>query len=140
MKLDIYRKIFGPKSTPGKLSVDAQYFCHTLELSWLDNAENVSCIPAGIYPVTVNMSAAHGKRMPEILDVPNRSGVRFDIANYPHQLLGCVAVGMECGTDMVAGSTAAWLDLYQKIDNALKSGDTVTLEIHDPEVAVQSTT
>jgi hypothetical protein len=43
-----------------------------------------------------------------------------------------VAVGKDAGVDCLNQSTAAWMDLYEKIDNAIKSGDTVTLEVHAP--------
>lgn len=66
----------------------------TLELPDLHNMPNISCIPKGNYRVMKTFSLTHFRWMYEILNVPNRTGVRFDVANYYYQLNGCIAIGM----------------------------------------------
>lgn len=88
------------KQTVGGLFSDSAvpYFrCDTLELPWLADAPNISCIPIGIYKVKWTYSQRHGKYMYQIMDIPNRTGIRFDVANYAKQLLGCVALGKGYG-------------------------------------------
>jgi hypothetical protein len=87
----------------GTLSVmksDRQLFvCKTLELPWNNNQSNVSCIPAGSYPCKYTrsnrMSAEKGRDVftYEVLNVPERAGIRIHAANYFSQLLGCIALG-----------------------------------------------
>ena len=138
MKLDVFRLSYkSPRSTPGRLSINGIAECCTLELPWNggQNRHDIDCFPAGVYPVVINFSPAHQKMCMQIMNVPNRDGIRIDQANFPSELLGCIAVGETAGEDCVNSSAPAYLDLYEKVDNALKSGDTVTIEIHDPPEA-----
>lgn len=86
--------------TLGKLSV-GDFSCVTLERPWLDNANNVSCIPKGNYVCKYTLSnrlsqvSGHAYYTYEIIGVPNRSGVRIHSANYVNQLEGCIALGAE---------------------------------------------
>lgn len=69
--------------------------CCTLELPWENNLRNHSCIPSGKYPCHLTYSPKFGKNMYEILNVPNRAGIRIHKANYFDQLSGCIAVGSD---------------------------------------------
>jgi hypothetical protein len=66
----------------------------TLELPWLNNMPNISCIPTGTYTVARTFSIRHLRWMYEILKVTQRDGIRLDVANYYYQLQGCVALGL----------------------------------------------
>ena len=134
MNLDIFRLSYGQNSTPGRLSVNGLANCVTLELPFNDgqNRHDMDCIPPGVYPVVVNFSNAHQKEMMQIMDVPNRDGIRFDVANFPSQLLGCVAVGLTAVTDSIANSQAAYDPLFAQVKAALDAGEGVTVEIHSP--------
>lgn len=84
------------KETLGTLTVKANgatFTCDTLELPWLNNQHNISCIPKGPYQVEYTYSPLHKKYTYQIMNVPNRDGIRLDVANYASQLLGCVALG-----------------------------------------------
>ena len=71
----------------------------TLELGWKNNEPQVSCIPAGTYPCkwtrSNRLSELKGEDFftYEILNVPNRAGIRIHSANYYHQLRGCISMG-----------------------------------------------
>jgi len=67
----------------------------SLERGWNDNQNNISCIPAGNYPVRLEWSDKFQKKLWEIKDVPNRSECKFHAANYWYQLNGCVALGLK---------------------------------------------
>lgn len=75
------------------------FVCRTLERAWKDNKPDISCIPEGTYTCRFTVSphlsqiTGHTITTYELLDVPNRSGIRIHSANYYRQLLGCIALG-----------------------------------------------
>ena len=99
----ILNRFFGDdKQTLGTLTVQNTkelFVCKTLELGWHDNANNTSCIPEGEYNCKwtrsnrLSTAAGHDVFTYEVLNVPNRSGIRIHSANYFYQLLGCIALG-----------------------------------------------
>tara|TARA_X000001382_G_scaffold101953_1_gene76648 strand:+ start:7119 stop:7520 length:402 start_codon:yes stop_codon:yes gene_type:complete len=96
MKVVLNRLMDTGKETLGKLTIHDElkevYQCKTLELSWNDNKQNISCIPFGEYLVTRRTSEKYGEHF-LINDVENRSYILIHQANYHTQLRGCVAVG-----------------------------------------------
>jgi len=75
--------------------------CLSLELKWLNNERQVSCIPEDLYECEIRYSAKYGRHI-HIKGVPNRSLILVHPANYAgslnprtkkSDLLGCVAVG-----------------------------------------------
>lgn len=90
----------------------------TLELPWLDNARDVSCVPAGSYTAERYLSPAHGYVVFRLIDVPGRSDVEIHVANLPCDLLGCIGIGQGFGPvqkdtgesgDGIVASRAAFL-------------------------------
>lgn len=71
----------------------ANFSCQTLELPWLNNAPNISCIPVGVYAVKRTFSPKFLKYTYEVQGVPKRSGIRIHSANYYTDIQGCVALG-----------------------------------------------
>jgi len=65
----------------------------SLERGWLNNARNISCIPAGIYKLQLEWSPRFQQKLWEIYDVPNRRECKFHAANFWRQLNGCIALG-----------------------------------------------
>jgi len=49
----------GDQGTLGNFVTDG-FSCKTIELPWLDNMENISCVPAGIYTVVLRKSPRFG--------------------------------------------------------------------------------
>lgn len=79
---------------------DSQVFtCRSLELPWLDNKNDVSCIPEGEYLCkwtrSPRLSTLAGQDVftYEITGVPGRTGIRIHSANYFSELKGCIALG-----------------------------------------------
>lgn len=68
------------------------FSCFTLELPWVDNKQNISCIPIGIYTVVKRTSDKYGLHF-HIKDVSDRSYILIHQANFIDQLRGCIAVG-----------------------------------------------
>jgi hypothetical protein len=77
--------------TIGRLSY-GEFKCFTLELPWLDNQINISCIPAGIYEGEKYESPTKGSVL-LLKDVPNRTWIEIHAGNFTRQILGCTLVG-----------------------------------------------
>ena len=90
-KLKIDRKYFDD-CTLGRLSY-GEFQCFTLELPWLGNQTNISCIPAaGDYQGEKYTSHANGNCI-AIINVIDRTHIQIHSANYTRQIKGCIAVG-----------------------------------------------
>lgn len=83
-----------------------------LELPWLDNQRNISCIPEGKYKVVKRKTEKRGLHF-HILDVPGRTWILLHPGNYYFDIQGCQLPGMSF-TDInkdglldVTGSTIA---------------------------------
>jgi hypothetical protein len=75
---------------------DSQAICCTLELPWLDNHAQTSCIPKGSYKVTRYNSPSKGEVF-LLHDVPERSMVEIHAGNTVDDIKGCIAVGATYG-------------------------------------------
>lgn len=60
--------------TIGKIYVDGDFVCYSLELIYKGNQRSISCIPTGEYPVTSRTTAKRGRHL-QVLLVPNRDGI-----------------------------------------------------------------
>lgn len=72
---------------------------HTLERPWLNNRQNVSCIPEGRYKVNFLPRTYSGKfnRVYHLQNVPNRTGILIHTGNLVSQIQGCILVGLKPG-------------------------------------------
>ncbi len=90
MELTLFRK-YQENGTNGKLSYGKQVVCHTIELPWLQNRSNVSCIPEGRYQVVKRFTNERGWHL-YIPEVPQRTFILFHPANNAlKELRGCIA-------------------------------------------------
>ncbi len=75
----------------------ATFICKTLELKWLNNQKNVSCIPPGIYKCKFTRSIKFPLGTYELSSVPNRGGIRIHKGNYAAgkvvDIQGCILLG-----------------------------------------------
>lgn len=70
------------------------YVCNTLELPDKNNEPQISCIPKGSYECRKTSGSPHIKYPHiDIINVPNRSGIKIHKGNYYTQIRGCVLVG-----------------------------------------------
>lgn len=93
--LKLKRSNFGESKTEtlGMLYCsDKRFF--TLELPWLDNAPNISCIPLGKYKWFKRFSPSKKYNVIELIDVPGRSYIQIHLGNYTRQIEGCILPGM----------------------------------------------
>ena len=69
----------------GKLFIDGEYFCDTLERTGVQ-------IPALWYTVAVTQSPRFKRLLPIVERVPNRTGIRFHVGIKPQHSSGCILV------------------------------------------------
>lgn len=145
MKLTVLRKCLRNNATTGDLLVDGKFECHTLEDVVRKPGIKVwgaTAIPAGIYKAIVNFSQRFRRFMPRLLDVPNFDGILIHSGNTNADTHGCILVGYKItdqNTITMGTSRAAYNALFDKIENAIKLGEEVTIEIIDqfPEPVVE---
>ena len=130
VNLLIIRDTFTKESTIGKLFINGESFCDTLENPWLDNQRNISCIPQGEYKVRLRLARESATRDYVHLlvqDVPNRSYILFHRGNTAKDTSGCILVGLKRKQDFVSNSTLAMNLLMKEIINL--GGENINLII-----------
>ena len=87
MELELFRT-YDPEGTNGELKL---VVCNTIELPWLQNQRNVSCIPEGRYELRKRFIKKFGLHL-LVVDVPDRNWILIHPANDAKtQLKGCIA-------------------------------------------------
>ncbi|MBK9270777.1 MAG: hypothetical protein IPM48_04200 [Saprospiraceae bacterium] len=93
----VIRRSYEEKQVLGTLlimdEVKTLFNCRTLELAWQRNQKNISCVPAGKYMMKFEYSSKFKRKLWELKAVPNRTEIKFHVANFHHELNGCIAVG-----------------------------------------------
>lgn len=92
-RLKLYRVLRNSKVTLGIIILNGEFVCCTVERPWLDNIQNKSCIPCGIYLIEWGYSERFGESL-RLRDVPGRSGILIHKANFAKELRGCIAPGL----------------------------------------------
>lgn len=148
MELKLKRTDFTDTSTIGELSINGVFECFVLEdtdrglKQSMSLSESVAtklhgktAIPYGSYKIVVTKSERFSKMngkpvyLPILLNVPNYEGVRIHTGNKPEDTEGCLLPARKKGKNVVSESTLAFNQLNDKINNALKIGEVVTIEI-----------
>lgn len=128
--------------TIGKMYINGEYFCDTLEdkdrgLTSDMSTEQISklkvygqtAIPTGTYPVIWNYSNKFNKMMPLLLNTPGYAGVRIHSGNTDKDTLGCILVGINSQVGKVLNSRDTVNKLYPIIKEACnKEKVTITIE------------
>tara|TARA_R110001599_G_scaffold27961_1_gene97368 strand:- start:651 stop:1103 length:453 start_codon:yes stop_codon:yes gene_type:complete len=120
VNLLIIRETFTEVSTIGKLFLDGEFLCDTLENPYLNNQRNISCITEGQYKVrlrTARESATKEYLHLLVQDVPDRSLVLFHTGNTAKDTRGCILVGIGTEQDLVKNSRLAMELLMKEILN-----------------------
>lgn len=138
MHIKIIRKNGNAKFTEGRMYVDGEFECYTIEdadrrlEAGGTKIQNVTAIPRGTYEVVVTMSNRFKKKLPLLKDVPGFTGVRIHSGNSSKDTEGCIIVGAVNGSmddDWVGSSKVAMSRLMPKIEDALAVKEKVILEI-----------
>jgi hypothetical protein len=90
-----------------------------------------TCIPRGLYKVTISYSHHFNRDLPELLNVPGFTGVRIHGGNRPADTEGCILLGRNVGSDScsINNCTERNITLLQMIQDAEERGEEVTLEV-----------
>ena len=141
MELELKRIDKRDTYTIGRLSIDGQRFCDTLEDTdrGLDQKmslavlkarkrKGITAIPTGRYKVTLGVkSPKYSKRpaynfcegyVPRLINVPAYEGVLIHIGNYPQDTEGCILVGRNTKVGAVLDSTETFKQLYAILKKA----------------------
>lgn len=139
MKLALIRKYKKDKYCIGKLYIDGEYFCDTLEDKDRGLTDNMTvseiskikvkketAIPTGTYKVTITYSNRFKKNMPLINNVKGFEGIRIHSGNTDKDTEGCILVGQNKVVGQVINSQATYKVLYNKL---LKDTNNLIIEI-----------
>lgn len=70
---------------------------HTIERPWEHNLRKVSCIPEGTYQLVLGRYHKGGYPAYEVVSVPDRSFIKLHVANWAHEVMGCIGIGTSTG-------------------------------------------
>lgn len=134
MKLKVERCFFCPEYTIGKLEVDGEFFCDTLEdrvrdLNREKKVPGETAIPAGCYEVVVNWSPRFQRRLPRLLNVPGFEGILIHRGNRAKDTAGCILVGENKVKGEVVNSTAHEIRLTALLEDAQRKGEKISIEV-----------
>lgn len=134
MELKLNRIFLGSSATIGELYIDKKYIADTLEDRVRPEGEKVygkTAIPEGTYEVKLTYSPRFKKILPEILNVPNFSGIRIHCGNSSADSSGCVLVGTWDGEkeDWIRDSKIAFNKLMSLLQSAEDKKEIITIVI-----------
>lgn len=149
MELRVERRWRKDNYTVGRLYVDGEYFCNTLEdkdrgLKQGDGMELIkekkvygeTAVPTGRYRVRMDVISPKysrmdwyrnlcGGKMPRLENVPGFEGVLIHPGNTAADSLGCILVGKNTKVGQLTSSKATFATLYDRI----RSATNITIEI-----------
>lgn len=134
MELKLNRIFLGSSATIGELLVNDKHLCDTLEDRVRPEGEKVygkTAIPEGTYEVKLTHSPRFKKILPEILNVPNFSGIRIHTGNSSKDTEGCILVGTWDGEkeDWVGNSRIAFDELMTLLEEATNNKEKITITV-----------
>lgn len=155
MKLELERRWKKETYTIGRLYVNGELFCNTLEdrdrgLKQTDALFTIktrkvygeTAIPKGTYGVAMNVTSpkyaavpwywqlCQGK-MPRLLSVPGFEGILIHPggSNGPLDTMGCILVGRNTKVGKLTESKATFKKLYKEMAKAVEKGEEITIVI-----------
>lgn len=149
MKLKLHRTFKGETYTIGKLYIDGEYFCDTIEDKDRGLFQNMpleqikekkikyqTAIPTGTYKVTLSVQSPKFSQkeqynfcngyLPRLIDVPGFEGILIHKGNTAEHSGGCILVGENKVKGKVINSTATFKKLYEVLKSAT---DEITIDI-----------
>ena len=145
MNLELKRIFKGKDYTIGRLFIDGEYFCDTLEdpVRQLDSADDKiyskTAIPTGKYKVSMSIVSPKysirksynwcGGRLPRLLDVPFFEGILIHSGNTPDHTAGCILVGENKIKGQVINSMNTLKNLWVKLNVADEVGEEIWIDI-----------
>lgn len=126
----LLNRTYYKSGTNGKISYQGKVICESIELPWVGNKRNISCIPEGRYLLIKRQHPKHGLQL-ALSIVPNREAILIHPANFAmRELQGCIApVGKCTGEGIGEYSRVALERLQGLVYPALEAGEKVFLVI-----------
>ena len=124
-----------PTHTHGKLFVNNEFYCYTLEDTDRKLEEggikipHETAIPLGTYNVLINMSPRFKKRLPLVNNVPGFSGIRIHPGNSANDSSGCILVGDKRENDKILNSVVTFNKLLELLEKTVASKESISLTI-----------
>ena len=132
MIITINRFEYGTNYTIGRLSIDGEFQCYTLEDKVRPAGVKIdgkTAIPTGNYKVIRDMSNRFGRVMPHILNVMGFDGIRIHAGNTDVDTEGCILLGNTwAGGDFIGNSKVAFVAFDARLAEGLLQSP-VTLEL-----------
>lgn len=136
MELKLNRIFLGSSATIGELYIDKKYIADTLEDRVRSEGEKVygkTAIPEGTYEMVLSYSPRFKKILPEILNVPNFTGIRIHCGNSSADSSGCILVGTWDGEkeDWISDSKIAFNKLMSLLEEATNNKEKITITVNN---------
>ena len=138
MKLEVKRIAKQSTYTIGKLFIDGEYFCDTLEdvcrglTQEMTEAQiaqikvkGQTAIPSGTYKVDITFSQKFKKYLPILENVKGFEGIRIHSGNDSDDTEGCLLVGKNKAKGQVLESR----DTFNKLMNKIWNNKNITITI-----------
>jgi hypothetical protein len=119
--------------THGSLYIDGAWCCWTLEDVMREvKIPGETAIPAGTYTLRLSLSQRFQRLLPELLEVPNFTGIRIHAGNGAGDTSGCLLVGRKRGEQGILESKLALLEVLEYCRRATTAGDPMTITLENP--------
>ncbi|MDX1353680.1 DUF5675 family protein [Bizionia paragorgiae] len=130
MELLLQRQYF-KEGTNSALFVNGHFICFMIELPWLNNKRQVSCIPEGVYELKPRFSDRFGDHL-HVLDVSQRNLILIHPANNASkELEGCLApVSQLSGVGVGWSSRLAMQKILSLCHQAFERKEFISLTIN----------
>lgn len=127
--------------TVGRLYIDGELFCNTLEDKVADVNRNgefdgterkvpgKTAIPYGTYKIFYGWSPKFGRNLPRLLNVTAFDGILIHPGNTAEDSAGCILVGRNTEVGRLTQSRLYSDELNKRIDIAQRRGEPITIEI-----------
>ena len=127
--------------TVGRLYIDGELFCNTLEDKVADVNRNgeidgterkmpgKTAIPYGTYKIFYGWSPRFGRNLPRLLNVTAFDGILIHPGNTAEDSAGCILVGRNTEVGRLTQSRLYSDELNKRIDIAQRRGEPITIEI-----------
>ncbi len=111
------------KGSNGRVYHNEQFVCFTIELPWLNNEPQRSCVPVGTYRLLLRYSLKHKTHL-MLKDVPGRQLILVHPANDAmKELKGCIApVTTITGQGKGSSSRLAFKKVYNLVCQLMDDG------------------
>lgn len=135
MLLTLIRDTFTSAETLGKLYIDRQFLCDTLEPPVVPNQRHPKgCIPSGWYNLSVTNSPHFGRPLPLLHRVPGFEGIRIHAGNNREHTEGCILVGERSEfSPTLYMSRKAEQSLVKQLIKVQKTHEQIFIDISDSE-------